>query len=214
MAYENNLWRSIDQNPAWRLESTHGYLFSMGPEGAARLQQSREIDLNHLHAIDTPLAGAPVHDLVMLGSHTHVLHISEQVFQTLDVGLTWRPLDAPEPVLMIGTDPIGDLLAVTEHGILRWREDGWDDYLPLPSDQPIAEFHIFHDQLFALAGGKIYRQADAGWEQQILPNAVDADLKSLAVQFPDKLWALDAANDRLWSTIDSVNWNSISISQA
>ena len=214
MVYENGLWRSIDDHPAWRLESTHGYLFSMGPEGAMRLQQGREINLDHRRAIDAPLADAPIHDLVMLGSHTHVLHIGDQVFQTLDVGLTWRPLDAPEPVIMIGTDTVGDLLAVTEHGIQRWREDGWGDFLPLPSDQPITEFRIFHDQLYALSGGSIYLQVGSGWEQQTLPDSAESYFTALAVQFPDKLWALDSRGARLWSTTDAVNWTSIPISQA
>lgn len=201
---EEDTWRQINTTPAHTLESTHGYLFSVGPEAVMRLTESAAVRTDTLRSLTLP--ATPAHDLVMLGSHTHVLHAGDQVFQTLDVGLSWMPLNAPEPVRYIWTDAGGDLIAVTDSQVLRWRGNIWESFLPLPEGQPITKLRVFDSRVYALAGGRLYEQAASEWQQNNLPDDQNAVFTALEAEYPDKLWLLDSANNHLYASTDGQKW--------
>src|SRR5690606_25871667 len=140
------------------LESTHGYLFAMGEAGLIRLPEAENLQVNHLRDLDLPEPGIS-HDLVMLGTHTHILHHAGQLLHTIDLGLSWEKLDPPAPVHSIWTDVNGSLVAATESGVFRWQDGTWTGILPLPDNQPIDMMRIHNDRLYALAGGRLYLQS-------------------------------------------------------
>ena len=162
----------------------------------------------------------------MLGNHTHVIQNGGRVFQTNDLGLSWKPLDAPLPVGSIGTDADGNLLAVSEDGVRTWnyQSENWGPplWMPgLPSSQNINPLlRIFDGKLYAIIDGQLYIRAPKGWETVPLPDADGAyltDLKNdvvltdLEFQYPTTLWALDAKGRRLWTTTDGEQWRLIPI---
>jgi hypothetical protein len=144
----------------------------------------------------------------MLGNHTHVLQNGDSVFQSSDLGLTWRPLDAPQPVQMIGNDVDGNLLAISAEGVWTWNYAGetWRESLPLPDGETITQLHVFQGKLYAVAGGWLYRQLGAGWARIELPESDGAHITAVTQKFPDDFWALDAAKSRLWHTNDGETW--------
>ena len=201
---QGETWQPIDSTPGHTLESTHGYLFSIGPDAIIRLTESKDLKLDSLRALNLP--GTFATDLVMLGSHTHVLHTGDQVFHTLDVGLSWRPLNAPEPVRSIWTDPDGNLITATEAHILRWNGSQWSNFLPLPDGQPIDIMRVFDRRIYALAGGVLYAQDGTAWRKTELPGSQGAIFTSLEFEYPDTLWLLDSPGKRLYSTTDGQDW--------
>jgi copper transport protein len=214
LAYDGDDWRHIDSTPAARLVSTHGYLYALGEHGAVRLPAGR-LDAEG-RRLDLPLPQSPATGFVMMGTHTHVLHNGTQVFETIDLGLSWEALDLPAPITLIAADAADDLLAVTDDGLLRWRpaDRQWRALLPLPASQPITALKAFGGALYAAAGGTLYVAAGDDWNQVDLPGADEAYVIALAVRYPDHLWALDAAGGRLYQTTDGRVWSVLMISRA
>jgi hypothetical protein len=208
----NDTWQLVDNTPGRTLESTHGYLFSIGPDAIVRLTESKDPKLDSLRALTLP--ASPASDLVMLGSHTHVLHTGDQVFHTLDVGLSWRPLDAPEPVHSVWTDADGSLIAATDAHVLRWNGSQWAAFLPLPDGQPIDEMRVYNDRVYALAAGTLYGQSAANWQKIELPDSLNASFAAVEFEYPDTLWLLDSSGKRLYTTTDGQNWTTIPIQTA
>lgn len=202
---QGDTWQLIDSTPGHALESTHGYLFSIGSDAIVRLTESKDLRLDSLRTLNLP--GTPATDLVMLGSHTHILHTGEQVFHTMDVGLSWNPINAPEPIRSIWTDADGNLIAATDKAILRWSVNQWSTFLPLPEGQPITMMRVFDNRIYALAGGALYEQGGRSWRKTELPDSQNAIFTALEFEYPDTLWLLDSPGKKLYSTTDGQNWS-------
>lgn len=208
---DNDTWHNIHSHAVQHLASTHGYLFSAGTAGALRLAEGRDLQFDSLRELALPAADVPAQAPVMLGTHTHALLNGDQVLHSDDLGLSWQPLNAPEPVLMLYTDTAGSLIAVTADQVLRREADTWAPFLPLPEGQPIDQMEIFKDQLYALAGGTLYRQANSSWQPVALPADAGPTFTAMAVQYPTTLWLLDASAAQLWSTRDGQAWTDLHI---
>ena len=205
-AYENGEWVTLDATSADRVVMTHGYLFSLGTEGAQRFIGGNLDSAGRV--LSLPDTATDAQDLVMLANHTHILHDGGEVFQSADLGLSWTPLDAPAPVAAVSVDPDGDLLAATADGLLRWSrvERTWESLLPLPVAGPITAMQAFNDRLYVTAGGQIYTPASDGWQPLALPAAQGSYITALAERYPSALWALDAGSSRLLTTVDGQTW--------
>jgi hypothetical protein len=149
----------------------------------------------------------------MLGNHSHVLQSFDQVFVTRDLGLSWEALNAPQPVQTVWTASDGNLLATTASGILLWdyASRSWSEALPLPDGQQVDMLRNLNDTLFALAGGKLYRQAGRAWNLVNMPDANAGTLSAIDTQYPGTFWALDGNGRLLWSTTDGNNWTRIAV---
>jgi hypothetical protein len=90
----------------------------------------------------------------------------------------------------------------------------WSDVLPLPDGQRITSMTNSSDQLFAIAGGQLYRRVETDWEWVNLPDSANANLTSVQFQYPDKFWVLDAAGQRLWWSADGQNWTLVPVVRA
>ncbi len=199
-------WRAVHDMPGHRVLMTHGYIYALGGDGVMRFHEQggelleREIPL--------PQPEAAPGDFVMLGNHTHVLLNGDAVFQSIDLGLSWQPLAAPAPISAIGVDPDGELLAATDSNLIRWQraERGWRTLLPLPEGQPIEAMQAFNGRLYVAAGGRLYTPGANAWNALALPEADGVYITALAEEYPDRLWALDAAGARLFSTTDGQTW--------
>ncbi|MBC7811801.1 MAG: hypothetical protein H7175_11675, partial [Burkholderiales bacterium] len=202
---DSSEWELADPIPSKNMISTHGYMFMLG---AGEISRGDPINPDHWRLLDVPYIDQPAADLVMLGTHTHVLQNGGALFHSPDLGLGWRPLDAAGPVSAIWTDIDGNLLAATSDGIDLWDRitNDWRDYAPLPDGQIVSELRTFNDRLFAVSEGYLYRYTSGTWMLVGLPESTDAYLTALEVQYPDTLWALDAVRSRLWSSADGSTW--------
>ncbi|MEO8611150.1 MAG: copper resistance protein CopC [Chloroflexota bacterium] len=223
--HKDGTWTKISDLSSSRTVLTHGYYFALEnggitrvPAGGGNLEKPRQLKV--------PLPDQPAADLVMLGNHTHIIQNGGQIFQTNDLGLSWKSLDAPLPVGSIETDADGNLLAVSEDGVRTWnyQSENWGPplWMPgLPSPQNINPLlRIFDGKQYAVIDGQLYIRAPKGWETVPLPGADGAyltDLKNdvaltdLKFQYPTTLWALDAKGRRLWTTTDGTQWRLIPI---
>jgi hypothetical protein len=138
--------------------------------------------------------------------------VGDDLFITPDLGVSWLPLDNPAPASVIGVDADGNLLAVTEQGVLRHADGTWETILPL-TDMPITALRVFNEKLYALAGGQLYVQSGEVWAQVKLPEEDGAHFSAMTVQYPQTLWMLDSQGDRLWSTLDAQTWTITSVVQ-
>ena len=208
-------WQVVDERPINNLEMTHGYIYGLGNTEINRLPAGGALDKALL--LDIPEPEMPATEFVMLGNHSHVLHNGESVYLSPDLGLGWQPLDAPEAVRLIWTEPDSNLIAATDSGV--WRVPNattdWGRILPLPNGENIQQFHNFNEQLYALAGGQLYRQAGNNWTPIHLPDSAGANLTAIQSQAvlngQRTFWVLDGAGSRLLSTTDGENWTQIPI---
>ncbi len=212
-ALRDATWIQVDATRAARLVSTHGYLYEIGQSGMIR-RPDGAYDVDG-RVLNLPETDNPAENFVMLGNHTHVLHTGDAVYQSIDLGLSWQPLDAPAPVLHVGVTPGGDLLAVTATGVLRWdRSDReWADFMSLPEGRMINSTQIFDDDLFVTAGGRLYRRNGDDWGRITPPGSDGAVFVGFAEDYPDRLWVLDGARWRLWYTDDGQVWERVSIGE-
>jgi hypothetical protein len=199
-------WVRLNAEPSQRLFETHGYLYAMGTD-LTRLP-SGDIESEDERQLSKPLSQQRADNLVMLGNHTHVLQNGGAVFLSIDLGLTWQPLDAPESVSLIGNDVDGNLLAISADGVWAWSysTQSWREFLPLPDGEIITQTIIFQGQLFAVGGGRLYRQRGVVWQPVDLPQSDGAYISAVTQKFPDDLWVLDAAKSRLWHSTDGETW--------
>jgi hypothetical protein len=169
---------------------------------------SGDIEAEGERQLSKPLGQQRADDLVMLGNHTHVLQNGGAVFLSIDLGLTWQPLDAPQSVSLIGNDVDGNLLAISADSVWAWSYStaSWREFLPLPDGEIITRMNIFQGQLFAVAGGRLYRQRSVVWQPVDLPQSDGAFISAITQKFPDDFWALDAAKSRLWHSTDGETW--------
>jgi hypothetical protein len=100
------------------------------------------------------------------------------------------------------------LLADTDSGVMiwNWMNQTWRTAWSRPDDQPLNETTIFQDKLYVTAGGRLYLQKGAGWERIKLPDSGGAYLTALTVYFPDTIWVLDSARNRLYASDDGESW--------
>lgn len=205
--YRDGIVQPIDPTPVEVLEESHGYIFALGSEGVTRIPYGALLDLSHLKAISLPGEEAGL-GFAMLGDHSHVLQDGGQAFRSLDLGLSWTALEAGQEIGTLWTDTDGNLAAATAEGILRWNylDQQWQPRLPLPDGLPVTMLRDFGGSLYALAGGRLYRQAGSSWQRVDLPEAEGAHLVAMRFKYPDTFWVLDGAGRRLWSTSDGVNW--------
>lgn len=210
--YQDGAWEQVASVPVTRTVLTHGYYFSLA-QGEMTRVSAGGTDLEKPRQLDVPLPQQPASELVMLGNHSHVLQNGDQVFQTIDLGLSWQDLDAPEGVTSIAIDPAGELLALTAKGIYRWRyaDREWTTAMSLPGGDPNAILRVFNDQLFAVANGRLYRQFQNLWASIDLPESDGAYITALEFQYPKTLWALDSKGSRLWSSFDGENWTQTAV---
>jgi copper transport protein len=205
--YQNGEWQVADEVPATRLEQSHGYVFAMGDGGITRLPLAADA-LQHVLALDVPLADDATTEFVMMGNHTHVVQNGDQVFVSNDLGLSWDDLNAPGAVRDIGINGDGNLVAATDSGVFVWNYStaAWESALPLPDGQPIDMMRSFNETLYVLADGGLYRLVGRTWNRVELPDAGDVYLQSIAFKYPDTFWVLGGSSMRLWSTVDGANW--------
>jgi photosystem II stability/assembly factor-like uncharacterized protein len=191
---------------------THGYLFALGDQGGITRVEAGGSELKPPRDLKTPLADASATEFVMLGNHSHVLDIGNQLYRTFDLGLTWEAITTSQPVDSIATDVDGNLLVVQENGVATWNFSGsWGTTLPLPGGDAKTILRTFNAQVYALGAGALYQLAGNEWAAIALPNADDAYLTALEFQYPRTLWTLDAKGARLWSTTDGQQWTLIPV---
>lgn len=188
---------------------THGYVFAFNTGGFTVVPQGG-LEAPTVRQIGAPLPEAAPSELVMLGDHSHALLIAGQVFHSTDLGLTWTPLYAPEPIQTIAPDADGDLLAAGDGGLRTWQRvrQTWSAAAPLPEhDAPILR--VFKETLYALVGGQLYRRAGGVWQPVAVPDG--GYLTALEFQYPATLWALDAAGRRVLSSTDGAAWSALAV---
>ncbi len=210
--WNGEAWQTLDTTPILQLEMTHGYIFALGNGVIPRIARGIHDEKFMLKA---PNPTQPTRDLVMLGNHTHVLQNGDALFLTPDLGLGWRPLDAPAPVQNIAVDEEGHLIAVTEGGFYIQRYDRLGEWLgpyPLPTDASISQLLAYKAKLYALADGKLYQRAGGAW--QLIPLG-DAEQRLMALQSQyisaseGRLWAADPHSGKLWWSADGEVWQSL-----
>jgi copper transport protein len=209
--YIDSEWQIVDSQPAQRVLNVHGFMVTLG-EGhqLTRIPGGPNLEFEHLLHPDLPLPGQPAVNMAMMGSHQYVLLNGDKLFLTPNEGLEWIPLESPEPVALIAPDADNNLLAVTADGLLLWNYEtkAWRDLLPLPDGQAITALEVFQKRIYALASGKLYRQAGNTWSQVELPGANNT-LTAMKFQYPDTFWVL--AGTTLWKSTDGENWSTTQI---
>jgi copper transport protein len=203
----SNIWERVQQISTYRMHESHGFLFVLS-DGLLIRSVSGALDPEAALILALPDTQAPGHELLMLGNHTHAVLNGASVYVTPDLGLTWQALDAPLPVERMYTDSNGYLLASTAEGLYEWTwERGtWRTLGGLPDGQAIQTLKLFQNRLFALAGGQLYYRTGGSWAAIAIPDSSGGYLNALALHYPDRLWLLDAAQGRLWSSGDGMNW--------
>jgi copper transport protein len=205
-------WQQLDPTPLKRLDVMHGYVFALGQaSGQMRRAPQGGLELEPIRKLTPPLTDQPAAEFVMLGTHDHVLQNGDQVYLSPDLGLSWKPLNAPRPVNAIWVDPDGNLLAVANDGIYTYQTttNAWSDgVLPLPAGDPAPTLRTYNDTLYALAQGKLYQLVGQSWGRIDLPQS-DTTLTALEPQYPNPLWALDARGARLWKSQDGKSWSPV-----
>ncbi|MCQ3929493.1 MAG: hypothetical protein DPW16_03460 [Chloroflexi bacterium] len=199
-------WAVVDDVPAQLLEMTHGYLFSMGVGEMMR-------GPDHWTLLDVPLPNQPAGDLVMMGNHTHILQNGDQLFQTPDLGLGWKPINAPAPVKSTWFDEDENLIALTTQGVYRWNyvDATWSDPIPLPDNQPIDAIRQFDGRFYVVAGGSLYTRANGEWQAIKIPDSKNAYFYGLGMT--GTLWVLDSSGAALWSSPDAETWTKAEVLQ-
>ncbi|MCK6580173.1 MAG: copper resistance protein CopC [Anaerolineae bacterium] len=208
----DGVWERISDFPARTLVSTHGYLFALGAGGFLRAAEG--VLEQDVRQIDAPESDQRAADFVMLGSHSHALLNGTDVYMTGSLGLGWTPLDAPADVRRITTDAAGNLLAVGDATITRWEwsTNTWSLRLALGGGAPIDELVEFKGALYGLSEGQVVRlMADGAREAAF---ASEGGVSDMAFQYPDTLWALDAAAMTLVSTRDGCTWSAAAVTLA
>jgi hypothetical protein len=202
--YDSGAWTNINDLPSTRLVMTHGYLFAMGDGEITR-------GPDHWQVLSPPDSNQPATEFVMLSDHSHILQNGDALFRTIDLGLSWEPVETPETTVQIWSDEEETFFAMTESGIYNWDRSDWTFLLPLPTDTLPTIVRNFNRLVYALADGQLYRGQNDQWELITLPEA-STNLVSLAVRRnPATLWILDDENLTLWSTSDGQNWESTPI---
>ena len=202
-------WTLVDNLPVTRLDLMHGYLFALGkghitqaPAGGGSLESPRRLD--------TPLPDQDVVALTMLGDHSHIIVTGGQLFLTLDLGLTWQPVSAPDgqTVQMVATDASGNLLATTRDALYTWvySTQTWNSPVALPDNDSSPIIKVLNNELYAVGGGRVLRFLGLKWLPLRLPEGDGIFMTGLTVQYPQMLWAVDSASDTLWSSSDGINW--------
>ncbi len=200
------VWEVVNDVPSQLLEMTHGYLFSMGTGEIMR-------GPDHWTLLDVPLPDQPTGDLVMMGNHTHILQNGDQLFQSPDLGLGWKPINAPAPVKSTWFDEDENLIAITTQGIYRWNyaDATWSEPIPLPDNQDIDAIRQFNGRFFVVAGGKLYARANGEWQLIKIPDSVNAYFYGLGMT--GTLWVLDSSGAALWSSPDAETWTKTEVVQ-
>lgn len=203
---DNDTWQLVNPTPTHNLISTHGYLFALGGGEIVRILQGSNALTGEPHLLDVPESDAPSNQFVMLGNHTHVLQNGQDVFVSIDLGLTWEALNAPDSVQLISDDPNGNLLAFTSENILRWNwsTSTWGNPLPLPEGNTVTDVQIFQNNLYVAAGGHVYQQVGGDWQRLTISDG--AQIIDLAQKYPNFLYALDAVNSQLWQMNAAGTW--------
>lgn len=211
-AKESEEWERLQEISTYRIHDSHGFLFVLS-DGLLIRFGSGAIHADESLILALPDTQTKGREMVMLGNHTHALLNGSSVYVTPDLGLTWQALNAPLPVQMIYTDANGHLLAVTDEGLYEWtwERGSWRSLGGLPNGQPITSMKLFQNRLFTLAGGKFYYRTGGSWKGLDIPDSNDAYLNGMALHYPDTLWLLDAAQGRLWSSADGMNWHEQSL---
>lgn len=206
--YQDNLWTQIvGVRAVNEVEAMHGYTFALGEDAIFRGPESwRELNLK--------VDGESARDFVMLSDHSHATLFGD-IYLTHDMGLSWETLDTPTNTHMIWSDPQGALLAVTDTDFQRWtsREKTWMPLAALPDNQPITMLRNFLDQVYALAGGKLYLLTGNHWQPVPIPKA-QQPIRSIERRRLTELWTLEAGGERLWWTRDGVAWQTVTITIA
>jgi copper transport protein len=209
-ALQEGAWQPISDRAARRLEIMHGYLFALESDGLTRAPAGGLVTeaLEPTRRLPLPDPDQLAQEMVMLGSHGHVLLDGDQVYLTADLGESWQPLYAPQAVTTIAPDVDGNLLVGTASYIFRWRytENRWTPDYPPPGDDEAPLVQAFNDTLYALGAGRLWRWEDRAWQPVELPEANGAYLTQIISQFPQTLWVLDSAGNRLWSSEDGQAW--------
>lgn len=206
-SYQDGSWQQQSTQPSTRLVMTHGYLFALGDGDMVRVPAGPG-ENDTIRDLKTPLEDTPADELVMLGSHSHVLEEGSKLYHTLDLGLSWKPIDTATPVDEISTDADGNLLMADAQGVHLWSylTKTWQSTYPLPGGDNHPVLRNFDGRIYAAASGRLYVLAGSQWELISLPDADGAYLVSLEFQYPRTLWTLDASGNRLWSSEDGKKW--------
>ncbi|GAB4516980.1 MAG: hypothetical protein OHK0046_23120 [Anaerolineae bacterium] len=204
--YQVGAWAQVESAPSDTLISSHGYLFALGEGQIVRLEEGKSISkaAPDLRLLAVPQSDAQAAQFEMLGSHDHVLLNGGQVYQTSSLGLSWQPIaGAPADITRIAIDGDGHLLAVSDGALWRWRNQSWNEMAVFPAGT-LADLVSFTGTVYAVVSGHVLRLEAADWVPADLP--ADAYITDLAFQYPDTLWALDAAGARLFSTENGTSW--------
>ncbi len=209
-ALQDGTWQPIAERPTRRVEIMHGYLFALETDQLTRSPAGGLVTeaLEPTRQLTLPDPEQPAVEMVMLGSHGHVLLQGDQVYLTTDLGESWQPLYAPQSVYSIAADVDGNLLVGTATFIFRWHytDNRWTPAYSLPEDDEQPVILAFNDTLYTIGNGKLWQLADRAWQAITLPDSDGAYLTQIVSQYPQTLWVLDSARARLWSSEDGQNW--------
>jgi copper transport protein len=211
LALQEGIWQPIADRPATRVEIMHGYLFALESDQLTRAPAGGLVteQLEPTRQLALPDPAQPAREMVMLGSHGHVLLQGNQVYLTADLGETWQPLYAPQAVNSIAADVDGNLLVGTATFIFRWHYEDtrWTPAYSLPGGDEAPVIQAFNDTLYAIGKGQLWQLLERGWQAITLPDADGAYLTQIISQYPQTLWLLDSAQARLWSSEDGASWS-------
>ncbi len=212
-AYRDEAWTRLSDRPARRLVLTHGFFFALGEGHITRVEAG---NFDQVRELDAPLPDQPAHELVMLGNHSHVLHNGDQLYQTFDLGLSWKLLPSPVSIERVWVDAAYNLLGTSADGIFIWQytNGALQQVIPLPDAADSTPLlRVFNETLYAVSVGQVYRLAGESWERVTLTDDESAYFIALEYQYPHTLWAVDAEQRVLYSTEDGLKWRPLPISR-
>lgn len=201
-------WTQLEGVPgAAEIEAMHGFTFVFSEQGVYRgPDEWRKLEL--------PEPDSSAYGLAMLTDHSHAtLQGETSLLRTHDMGLSWEQVEAPQPIKAISADAAGNLLAITDTGLMRWRwqADSWSEVAPLPDSQLIIQLQIFLDELYALAAnGQLYVLDNGDWIERAI--ASDVTVSAMARRRLSELWVLESGGQRLWFSANGENWSAVNIS--
>ena len=192
-AFHDGQWMQVGEFPSQNIAPSHGYVYAMGTGGILRVGQSN-IE-NDVRMLDIPEDDLTAQDFVMSGNHSHILLNGNALFLTSSLGLGWQSIDAPAKMLAVAIDDDGNLLAISDSALWRWRwtDEIWQNLRDLPSGNP-TEILSVDNQLFLLTEYRLYQLQSDGWQVIDMPDVI-LDIDG---QHPDTLWILDS-QQTLWT---------------
>lgn len=205
--HSDNAWHLVDPTPMQSIIAVETELIKIGMDG--KIHGTVDGD-----TLPTPPDDGLVDAILPLGNDTtlHAAHAADGVYISIDLSNEWQRLDSPNPIYAIWEDGHGNMLAGMADGVFQWEQSAntWVKRLPAAGSAPFDDMRTFGNDVFATSNGQLLRYAADRWEQVALGGG-EIYITQLEQDRNGRLWALDSAHERLWSTVDGINWTETAI---